>query len=48
VFIWDSKCEESFEELKRRLTSAPMLILLNPKESFVVYCEASKKGLGGV
>jgi len=34
--------------LKKRLTSAPMLILPNPKESFVVYCDASKMGLGGV
>jgi len=25
-----------------------VLILLNPKESFVVYCDASKMGLGGV
>ena len=25
-----------------------MLILPNPKESFVVYCDASKMGLGGV
>ena len=34
--------------MKKRLTSAPMLILPNPKESFVVYCDASKMGLGGV
>jgi hypothetical protein len=34
--------------MKRRLTSAPVLILPNPKESFVVYCDASKMGLGGV
>jgi len=26
----------------------PVLILPNPKESFVVYCDASKMGLGGV
>jgi len=43
-----SKCEKSFQELKKRLTSAPVLILPNPKESFVVYCDASKMGLGGV
>jgi len=34
--------------LKKRLTSASVLILPNPKESFVVYCDASKMGLGGV
>jgi hypothetical protein len=34
--------------LKKRLTSAPVLILPNPKESFVVYCVASKMSLGGL
>jgi hypothetical protein len=37
AFVWDAKCEESFQELKRRLTSAPVLILPNADESFVVY-----------
>ena len=48
AYVWDSKCKNSFLELKKRLTSAPVLILPNPKESFVVYCDASKMGLGGV
>jgi len=48
AYVWDPKCENSFLELKKRLTSAPMLILPNPKECFVVYCDASKMGLGGV
>ena len=48
AFIWDSDCEKGFQELKRRLTSAPILILPNPVESFVVYCDASLLGLGGV
>jgi len=48
AYVWDSKCENSFLELKKRLTSAPVLISPNPKESFVVYCDASKMGLGGV
>ena len=48
VFLWDSKCEESFQKLKERLTTAPVLILPNPNEPFVVYCDASKQGLGGV
>jgi len=46
--VWDAKCEKSFLELNKRFTSAPVLILLNLKESFVVYCDASKMGLGGV
>jgi len=48
TYVWDAKCENSFLELKKRLTSAPVLILPNPKESFVVCCDASKMGLDGV
>ena len=28
-FDWDHRCEEAFQELKRRLTSAPILIVLD-------------------
>ena len=28
-FDWDDRCEEAFQELKRRLTSAPILIVLD-------------------
>ena len=48
VFVWDSECEKDFQELKKRLTSAPILILPNPAEYFIVYCDASLMGLGGV
>jgi len=37
IFVWDAKCEESFRELKKRLTSARVLIFPNPTESFVVF-----------
>jgi len=47
-FVWSTQCESSFSELKQRLTSAPILILPKPDEPFVVYCDASKLGLGGV
>src|ERR1044072_4757161 len=48
VFVWDVEFEKGFQELKRRLTSAPILILPNLAESFIVYCDASLMGLGGV
>src|ERR1044072_7076582 len=48
AFVWDSECEKGFQELKRRLTSATILIFPNPTEPFVVYCDASLMGLGGV
>ena len=47
-FDWTDKVEESFQELKRILTSAPVLTLPEGKEGFVVYTDASKEGLGCV
>ena len=44
----DVTCEESFVELKKRLTTTSVWIFPNPNESFVVYCDSSKMGLGGV
>ncbi|RZB65706.1 Transposon Tf2-9 polyprotein [Glycine soja] len=40
-FVWNEKCDQSFQELKRRLTTAPVLILPDPKRPFEVYCDAS-------
>ncbi|KAL5572587.1 hypothetical protein UlMin_022184 [Ulmus minor] len=47
-FEWSDKCEQSFQELKRRLTSAPILVLPIDDAYFTVYCDASKIGLGTV
>lgn len=47
-FVWSEECEKSFTELKKRLTSAPVLALPDGTEGFVVYSDASKKGLGCV
>jgi hypothetical protein len=47
-FEWSEACERSFQELKRRLTTAPVLTLPDIKKDFVVYCDASKQGLGCV
>ena len=47
-YEWTEKCKESFQELKRRLTSAPILMIPNGKEGFVIYSEVSKIGLGAV
>ncbi|KAL5543368.1 hypothetical protein UlMin_007152 [Ulmus minor] len=47
-YEWTEKCEESFQELKRRLTSAPILTIPNGEEGFVIYSDASKIGLGAV
>ena len=47
-FEWDDRCEESFQELKQRLTSAPVLTLPSGNEDFVVFSDASHQGLGCV
>ena len=47
-FTWMDKCEECFQELKRRLTSAPILVIPDVGKPFEVYCNASHLGLGWV
>ena len=47
-FKWTEDCEASFQELKKHLVTAPVLILLDIHKDFHVYCDASRLGLGGV
>ena len=47
-FDWDDRCEEAFQELKRRLTSAPFLIVPDRRQGYTLYCDASRGGLGCV
>nr|GFC10352.1 putative reverse transcriptase domain-containing protein [Tanacetum cinerariifolium] len=47
-FNWGEKAEAAFQLLKRKLCSAPILALHEGSENFVVYCDASHKGLGAV
>ena len=47
-FVWTEECEASFQELKKRLVTAPVLILPDVHKDFQVYCDASRLGLGGV
>ncbi|KAM2732122.1 hypothetical protein EV2_035713 [Malus domestica] len=47
-FMWDENCEQSFQELKRRLTQAPVLALLDYSGEFEVYTDASLSDFGCV
>jgi hypothetical protein len=47
-FEWTNACERSFCELKRRLTIAPVLVLPDIHKDFIIYCDASRQGLGCV
>ena len=47
-FVWTEECEKSFEELKQRLVTAPILTIPSNLGGFIIYSDASKKGLGCV
>ena len=47
-FEWSETCERSFQILKDRLTIAPVLTVTEGTKGFIVYCDASRVGLGCV
>jgi hypothetical protein len=44
-FKWTSACETSFQELKKRLTTALILVMPNMEKPFSIYCDVSGQGL---
>jgi hypothetical protein len=48
TFEWTPRRETSFQELKKRLTTAPVLTMPGMKRPFSIYCDASGQGLGCV
>ena len=48
AFVWTDERQRAFDELKKRLTTAPVLTLPDQTKRFTVYCDASKDGLGCV
>jgi hypothetical protein len=47
-YVCSDKSEASFQELKTRLATTPVLTLPDVSKDFVVYCDASRQGLGCV
>ncbi|GJY21136.1 putative reverse transcriptase domain-containing protein [Tanacetum coccineum] len=47
-FDWEEKAKSTFQLLKHKLCSAPILALPERIDNFMVYCDASHKGLGVV
>jgi hypothetical protein len=47
-FKWMPACEASFQELKKRLTTAPIFVIPYMDKPFSIYCDASSQGLGCV
>ena len=47
-FFWDEECQKSFELLKEKMVSVPILIFLDWAKVFHVHVDASRIDLGGV
>src|SRR3989442_5152527 len=47
-FVWSEACQNSFDKLKEKLTTAPVLTIPSGTGGFVVYSDASHQGLGYV
>jgi hypothetical protein len=47
-FKWAPACEASFQELKKRLTTALVLVMPDMEKSFSIYYDALGQGLGYV
>jgi hypothetical protein len=39
-FKWDEKCHDSFDQLKKRLMSPPVLVTPDLQKGFDIYCDA--------
>jgi LPS O-antigen subunit length determinant protein (WzzB/FepE family) len=48
TFEWTLWREASFQELKKRLTTASVVTMPDVERSFSIYCDASGQGLGCV
>ena len=46
--MWNEDCEVSFQKLKKCMTFAPVLALPSETKGYMVYCDASRVGLGCV
>jgi hypothetical protein len=47
-FKWDEKCQDSFDQLKKRLMSPSVLVMPDLQKGFDIYCDACGQGLGCV
>jgi hypothetical protein len=45
-YVWSNTCDEAFKNLKKLLTTSPVLAQPDTDKSFNVYCDASGTSLG--
>nr|XP_027187105.1 uncharacterized protein LOC113784975 [Cicer arietinum] len=48
IYVWTEVCEKSFQLMKEKQTTSPVLLLPQPEEPYEVYYDASYQGLGCV
>ena len=48
IFMWNDDCEAAFQELKKRLTSPPILVAPRDERQYVLDCDASDCSVGSV
>ncbi|KAK8939259.1 hypothetical protein KSP39_PZI011311 [Platanthera zijinensis] len=48
VFTWGDDCQQAFDALKEKLTTAPVLVMPEGSDGFQIYSDASYIGLGCV
>jgi hypothetical protein len=48
TFTWSTGCQQAFNELKRSLCTAPVLPYPDPTRPYILDCDASAYGIGGV
>ena len=47
-FVWDERCQKSFEQLKQFLTTTPIVRAPNWELPFEVMCDASDFSIGAI
>ena len=47
-FEWTNKCQKAFENLKKRFTEEPVLMMPDHSRPFQIECDASKYASGAV